>query len=167
MNPPTIWEYLRDWLGLAFSGATALFAGLVWWLARKSFEPQIDVVIRQRAGNQLFGELRVTNAGRSPLLIDEVEGLTPSGVQIWSRAEVSQSVPMLSQRRDFHPGVPLMTVLSGTTSVFDVQLLLPDSRMELSSVRISCHMTKRWRTMRHRKKLITAILAERIRKPQD
>ena len=171
------WDQVREWLGLAFAGATALFAGLVWWMARKSFSPQIEALFQQRTISRnvtqqeiglLFGELRINNHGRSTLLIDYVEVRTPKDVPIWSRR---QAVPTTgphafayaSAAGDFHQGVHRMAVPSGASVTLDLQLVLPEARMLLSSVRISLKVASSSRAMRQRTQLITAMLADNIR----
>jgi hypothetical protein len=165
VNPPTTWDEVRGWFGLAFSGLTAMFAGLVWWLARKSLEPQVELIARQwGAAGTVFGELRVMNRSRTSVVVDHITAHQPPGMKIWSRFPVPPTAPMVSQRRDFHEGAPSLTVLSGDSAVLELELQLSVPRTPLSKLSISVRIARRSRVIRHKTKAITAILPESMRK---
>jgi hypothetical protein len=113
VNQPSIWDQIREWLGVLFCALTALFAGLVWWLARRSLGPQIELIFQQRSGAVIAAELRVNNRSRATVVVDELRPLHPSDVKIWSRLPVAATAPMMSQRREYHEGAGPLTVLTG------------------------------------------------------
>jgi len=58
---------LRDWLALLATSLSALFAGLIWWMARKRLNSRFTLTIDNLKGEIVGLRVTVLNRGDAPI----------------------------------------------------------------------------------------------------
>lgn len=87
-------EEVRSWITVSFSGVTALFAGLLWWLARKATQLQLELVVTDVVRNsRIEAALQINNRSPRAITIDRVSVLSPMSLRIGPRGSATRFTP--------------------------------------------------------------------------
>lgn len=164
---PSTLSMLRDWLVLFAAVASATFAGLIWWLARKRLDTRYELDVEGLHGH---GDLRlnavIRNRGDKTVVVEAISVESPLGIVIGENGGHMGA----SSAKPYHETaqkVPYQLRVKPDESIgTSLAVRRPDGFKSLKSVSIRLHILRTFPTIRHKKKTLTAILPARIREAQ-
>lgn len=169
MTPPDQQVNFKEWLALLFSGLTALFAGLVWWLARKSIEPYFELLVEATGPEGMLAKLSVDNKSRETAFISQIRGHSPLGLLVSPlKTQYKPTEGTVLYLPEWSDSIPCsLSTASGKSGSMPFMLKLPEDRRFETIVSISVRIRRRSRIMPYKIKVITAILPDSSRKQRD
>ena len=157
----------REWITAAAASMSAIFTGLIWSMAARRFRSRFDLrPLNVTAEGYIEVSVSIHNRSNSDLYIEYVEADPPVSILVsdsGSAQTYNANVKHLTSQRvpydwrikpDEFPTRHL--VLSGGVSA--------ESRKRIS---IRVYISRRFFAMRHRKKVLRAILPESMRRGQS
>jgi hypothetical protein len=159
------WENTRQWLTLFAASASALFAGLIWWLASKRLKTRYSLEADSlNKDGSLRLKLAILNRSDNDILIETISVKPPLGIVVDENgnhfeATAANNKPLtaLESRyvRRFKP--------SETAEGFNFALRRDGGFASCKTVSIRLHILKSRPVIRHKKKVLTATLMAHIR----
>lgn len=168
--PPSTWDALREWLTLVAVGTSALFAGLIWWLARKRLTTRyIAEVNTANAGpDKIHVGISILNRGDHNLTIEALSVEPPWYIPTSESGQhfgtVNRSALEKAQR--VHQVTYVHVIKPDEAHSFSVAVGRVGGLKDCKRASIALHILKSFPTVRHKKKVLTAILPARIRNSQ-
>lgn len=170
---PSPLDSLREWLTLAAVVLSAVFAGLIWWLARRRLSTRYRLVPTNKWTAELglvSVAVEVHNRSDKEITIEEVSVKRPwsiladhRGAQLGpsvARNQLEAAQRVRSVRREMH-------VPPDGAEAFRMMLAHDDDDPSKSNrVSIALHILKSFPVIRHKKKVLTATLPASIRSAQ-
>lgn len=168
---PSTWDMAREWLTLTAVAASAFFAGLIWWLARKRLTTRFAAqVSRSSAGrpDHLYLEVTVLNRGDRDLAIEAISVTPPWFIPVGKGGghfgKFNKRALMDAPRKQI---VPYTCVVTPDDKLsFTIALGREGGLSSCKRVSIRLHILKSFPVIRHKKKVLTAILPANIRNSQ-
>jgi hypothetical protein len=160
---------VREWLTTFVTALSALFAGLIWWMARKRLSSRYSLRV-QHVTNDRFVDLvlSVTNRSDADLYVEYLSVNAPFGILKESdrastiRYEATSHPPETMRRISYDWRIGPDEAPSRS-----VVLWSPDGVGSHKSISMRLHIRSNFWVMRHRKKVLRAILPDSMRKSQS
>lgn len=165
-QPPSSVDAIREWLILFAAFASATFAGLIWWLARKRLTTQY-VLTLDRVGSDaatVRGTIAINNRSEDRICVERISVDPPLGLLVDDRGSVygRSSEPLKVAREGSYE----FTVEPDSASSHDIVLARDGGFAGCNRASIRLHILSSFPTIRHKKKTLTAILPASIRSTQ-
>jgi hypothetical protein len=164
----SLWDTLREWLTLAVGFASAIFAGLIWWLA----SGRLSTVYKLRPDSLTHtGALRmvleIKNRGDSDIRIENLSTDYPLSIITGDNNMLASASGADSEKRKLsrlihHP----KTIEPDSVYKTNFAIHREGGFNSVKSVSIAVHILKSFPTIRHKKKVLKAILPANIRNSQ-
>ena len=165
------WNAIRDWLTLAAATASAVFAGLIWWLARQRLGTRYEIwTTGLQHGGYLPIHVRITNRGDRDLMVERLSVQAPTHIMV---SPAGSRFGVAATQSDLHTAKKVSAANAGTRikpeSTEELQLLLSRDGgfKSLKTVSIWLHILTSFPVIRHKKKQLTLILPASIRNSQE
>ena len=169
MTPsPSNWEIARQWLAVIVPAIAAMFAGLIWWMARKRLGTRYRFEIDNLNS---FGMLRVKvsvlNRSDRDLTIEGISVKQPFSIVLAQDGSGHISANYAKPESPTAQKVPYRTVVRpDETHGTSLAIQRPGGFESCKRVSIRLHILSSFPVIRHKKKVLTAILPANIRNAQ-
>jgi len=169
-DPQSIWDLIREWLVLLAVAASAIFAGAIWWLALKRLTTRFiaQVSVSTAGPNHIYLEIKILNRSDQNLTVEGISAKSPWFIPVdehgahfgvVKQQKLEQAKP--TQLARFSRIVPPDDKLEFTIALGHVGGL---ASCKKASIRL--HILQTFPIIRHKKKVLTAILPAKIRNAQ-
>lgn len=164
MEEPSSLDALLSWAAALAGTATAIFAGLMWWMARQRMDVQPVLEMRRRGDGLLFCKLIITNNSPYPATITGICLRKPSSGAVdladkLASYDVGGSIVSYS-RPSARKALCSLSVLPGKSSSAELAFLLPEETGSAKWISILVHIAHSRTVMRHRIKAATMMLTD-------
>jgi hypothetical protein len=155
---------LRDWIALFATSLSALFAGLIWWIARKSLSPRYELrVVNVFDKNTIALAVEIDNRGNQRIVVDGMSVALPLAIlgnAATSHFGETAGMSDLANAKHFTQVAARREIEPGKQKGWTLVLYSEDEFRSRKTVSISIHILVSWPAIRHKKKVLTAILPE-------
>jgi hypothetical protein len=158
---------IRDWLAVFASGVSALFAGLIWWIARKrlrsTFQLRYDNSVPHRDLVQVV--LAITNRGDSDICIEAISAKPPLSLVLGAHVDAVRVLPIQeTEKIRTAQRVPYeFRIKPDESRAAEVLLKVEGGLAARKNVSISLHILSTFPITRHKRKTLHATLPASIR----
>lgn len=164
---PSLWEAIRGWGSLLATVASATFAGLIWWLARKRLSTRYTVKVGgPRPDGLLSMQVSILNRGDSSLVVEAFSVDPPLCLLADDRGAyygINARDADLPKAKRVNQVSCSLTVEPEATENTSFLLDRAGGFSSCKTVSIRLHILKSFPTIRHKKKQLSAILPAKTR----
>jgi hypothetical protein len=85
-------DSIREWLTALGTIISALFAGLIWWMARKNLAPYMELSVDGPfADGALRSDVNIKNSGNRPIVIEAISVTSPLSLLVNNTGSIHAS----------------------------------------------------------------------------
>ncbi len=161
-------ELARQWSTLSAVVASAFFAGMIWWLARRHFQTRYELEDDcLTAHGDLRLKLTIRNRGNNTVMVEAISVKPPLGIVIAEKGGYIGGSYAKPEHLTAEQVSSQIRVKQDETYGTSLALRRTDGFASSKTVSIRLHILTSFPVIRHKKKVLTAILPAKIRNAQE
>ncbi len=158
---------VRDWLALLATSLSALFAGLIWWIARRRLSSRYSFSLDTNISPDVQGfKIEIANRADSTITIEAISVTAPISILVNETGDaygVTANRDSLAKAKRVQSIQVIREVAPDGKHGWTTVLHREGGFKSCKTVSITLHILKSFPVIRHKKKVLTAILPASIR----